>query len=413
MNAFFHMFADPSNHGVAYEATYDIPLVILSVFISIVSAYTAFFLVERIAHARNTTHRYRWLAAGALTMGIGVWSMHFIAMLAYQLPVTANFDPLITVVSIFPAMLASLVVLYDPHKDSAQRNLSGLMIRGVLMGAGIGLMHYIGMSAMKVNATMHYETLLFMLSIVIAVLLSMLAIDARRWASMQEMDDSTNNKARGAAAVIMGLAITSMHYTGMAAVSFFPLEESLTHEVTNTTDILALSLAAAVLFISIMLLSAIWASRRLEFISQLQDEMNVRKIFQEEIEALERIGRSVLESVDAGIIVVDNQGKVMMFNAAAEAMFSYTGYDMHGVSISKLVKTSLADSVMAILRKTDGFVQNEIHYQESSGIRKEGDMFPVEYSIKTLNDEMRGAVITFKDMTRDKGAESLQVGPPI
>ena len=110
--------------------------------------------------------RRRWLAAGSLVMGYGVWAMHFIGMLAFRLPIPVAYDVPITALSVIPAIAASVVALHVVARKDPPRWL--LIAGGALMGAGIGAMHYTGMGAMRLNAEMRYDPLLFGGSIVVA-----------------------------------------------------------------------------------------------------------------------------------------------------------------------------------------------------------------------------------------------------
>ena len=136
--------------GSALAGTYEPTLVTLSVVVATLAAYAALGLAERISAADRPLARRSWLAAGAVTMGIGVWAMHFLGMLALRLPVSVNYDVRVTLVSVVPAVLASGIML---HVISQARISPGkLALGGALMGAGIGTMHYIGMAAMRMSA---------------------------------------------------------------------------------------------------------------------------------------------------------------------------------------------------------------------------------------------------------------------
>src|SRR3989442_12572968 len=114
-------------------------------------------------------------------MGIGVWAMHFIGMLALRLPVRVHYDVAITLVSVAPAVLASAIML---HVISQARISAGkLILGGTLMGAGIGVMHYTGMAAMRMDAVMRYDPVLFVVSVIVAVVLAITALYTKFLAS--------------------------------------------------------------------------------------------------------------------------------------------------------------------------------------------------------------------------------------
>ena len=125
--------------GLAMRTAYNPILVTVSILIATLAAHAALGGAGRMRAARTSTGRRLWLIAGAMAMGIGVWAMHFIGMLALTLPVVVGYDVLITLLSMVPAILASALVLHL----LGQTRIGGprLVFGGVLMGAGIGTMH--------------------------------------------------------------------------------------------------------------------------------------------------------------------------------------------------------------------------------------------------------------------------------
>ena len=202
----------------ALPATYNWALVALSVVIASLAAYAALGGAGRISAATTPVAKYAWLAAGAVAMGIGIWAMHFIGMLAFTLPVAVGYDVLITLVSMVPAILASGVVLLLISQERI--GVWRLIFGGVLMGAGIGVMHYTGMAAMRMDAVMAYDPVLFGMSILVAVVLSIVALYTKFLAT--DNTQSLVHWATWVTALVMGLAVSGMHYTGMAAAYFFP-----------------------------------------------------------------------------------------------------------------------------------------------------------------------------------------------
>jgi NO-binding membrane sensor protein with MHYT domain len=190
--------------------TYDMTLVALSVVIAGCAAYTCFHLTSRMDSARGAA-RKGLLAGAAVTMGGGIWSMHFIAMLAFRLPVAVGYDLLLTLISALIAILvtgAGLLVVTGFGPLTRPRLAAG----GLLMGLGIATMHYTGMAAMRADVTMTYDPLIVAASVAIAVAASSVAL----WLAVT----LTGFRQRVLAAAVMGVAISGMHYTGMAAVTF-------------------------------------------------------------------------------------------------------------------------------------------------------------------------------------------------
>ena len=196
------------------SGTYSYWLVLLSVLVATLASYTALDLASRITAAKGRA-ALLWLVGGAFSMGTGIWSMHFIGMLAFSLPVPMGYDAPVTLLSMLIAIVASGFALYTVSRDTlAVRNL---LWGGVLMGIGIASMHYTGMAAMQTSPPIQYDPLLFCASIVIAISASLAAL----WIAFTLRTESVwMIYAKYAAAVIMGAAITGMHYTGMAAARF-------------------------------------------------------------------------------------------------------------------------------------------------------------------------------------------------
>ncbi len=223
--------------------SYNYALVALSVLIAMFASYAALYLAGRVT-AASGWNRGVWLLGGASAMGTGIWSMHYIGMLAFILPIPVAYDWPTVLLSLFAAILASVVALgvVSRQKMGWFRALAG----SVLMGAGIASMHYIGMAAMRLSAVCRFNSFLVILSVVFAVLISLAAL----WITFHFRDETAGigwDKLTGAA--VMGAAIPVMHYTGMAAASFTrsDMPVDLSHAVSVST--LGTAGIAAVTFI--------------------------------------------------------------------------------------------------------------------------------------------------------------------
>ncbi|ALU90485.1 EAL domain transmembrane protein [Herbaspirillum rubrisubalbicans M1] len=198
-------------------AHYDKLLVVVSLLVAILASYTALDMAERIStsnHLYSRAARF-WLAGGAIAMGVGIWSMHFIGMLAFRLPIALGYDAWITLVSLLIAVLTSGFALWIVTR--AELPLRRLLGSAVLMGSGIVAMHYTGMAAMRMQPGIDYDLVLFVGSVIIAVVTSATAL----WIAFSLRRNTPHVRvARAGASVVMGLAIVGMHYTGMAAASF-------------------------------------------------------------------------------------------------------------------------------------------------------------------------------------------------
>ena len=200
----------------ALTGSYDYGEVARSILIAIAASYAALDLAGRVTAAKSRA-RALWLACGAIAMGIGIWEMHFKGMLAFHLPVPVEYHWPTVLASLLVAILASAVALYvaSRQKMGWVEALTG----SVVMGAGIAGMHYIGMAAMRLPATTRYSPILVTCSLLLAILFSLIALlmafdlrEETRWSVPRRLGS----------AMVMGVAVSAMHYTGMAAASFIP-----------------------------------------------------------------------------------------------------------------------------------------------------------------------------------------------
>ena len=191
------------------HGTYNPYLVALSILVASFASYTALDIGGRVPPAQGPTHRI-WLAAAALIMGGGIWSMHFVAMLAFVLPMPMSYDVGLTVLSLVLAILAASGSFYLISRPGVSR--PRLVLSGVFMGIAIFGMHYTGMAAMRGPVELSYDPLWFALSVIIAIG----AATAALWLAFRTTDPGQ----KLAAAIVLGLAISGMHYTGMRAAVF-------------------------------------------------------------------------------------------------------------------------------------------------------------------------------------------------
>ena len=220
--------------------TYDPAIIALSVVIAIQGGYVSLILARRLASlgaAPSAAGRRKALLAGsALALGVGIWAMHFIGMLAVKLPIAVTYDLLWTLTSALVCILVvGLGVFVASFGQLTPKRLAGA---GLLMGAGIAIMHYVGMSALRANCLVTYSPALVAASFGVAVAASGLAL----WLAF-----SPSHKPHlMAGAACLGLAISGMHYTGMAAASFLPAEDL----VQISAPVLSLDLLAIVVAVT-------------------------------------------------------------------------------------------------------------------------------------------------------------------
>ena len=195
---------------------YDFALVALSIVIAIIASFVALDLASRVAAVQGGKSAPYWLAGGAVSLGTGIWSMHFIGMLAFSLPISISYDIPLTLFSLLVAVLASGWALHTVSRDHL--SIRRLAIAGVLMGAGIVGMHYLGMEAMRMQPRITYDPLYFFLSVLIAIFAATAAMWIAFQLRLETLGTAFWKKILGA--LTMAAAITGMHYTGMTAASF-------------------------------------------------------------------------------------------------------------------------------------------------------------------------------------------------
>jgi diguanylate cyclase (GGDEF)-like protein len=198
------------------QGSYSYSLAFISVFIATLASYLTLDLTDRIAKLTTSPRRSIWLLGGAMSMGLGIWSMHFIGMLSFSLPIPLGYDLTITLYSLVIAVMVSYFALDLATRDKLSR--FGLIGGGLLMGAGISAMHYTGMEAMQMAPGIQYNLSMFALSVLIAVVASIAAL----WIAFTLRTTHSHHMVlrRFGAALVMGFAIAGMHYTGMAAADF-------------------------------------------------------------------------------------------------------------------------------------------------------------------------------------------------
>ncbi len=222
----------------ALTGVYDGRLVALSVAIAICASFVALDLAGRTSVALGRA-RLPWLVCGAGAMGLGIWSMHYLGMLAFILPVPVTYDLPTVLLSLFAAVVASGIALFVVSRSHF--DILGAVVGSLTMGSAISAMHYIGMAAMRLPAMCRWSYPLVALSVVIAVVVSFVAL----WLAFHfrtEVKDFAPLKL--ASAAVMGVAVASMHYTGMAAASYVPAR--LSEDASNAVSITSLGLTGII-----------------------------------------------------------------------------------------------------------------------------------------------------------------------
>jgi signal transduction histidine kinase len=274
------------------EGQYDSFLVIVSILVAMFASYTALSLAGRVSHSSGRAAGW-WLAGGAMAMGTGIWSMHFIGMLSFRLPIPLGYDLWITLLSlVLPISVSGLALWQASQPTFPIRRL----VRGaLLMGLGINAMHYTGMTAMQMEPGIVYDPWLFAASVLIAIVASGAAL----WISFVLRRDAPHIwAARAAAAVVMGGAIVGMHYTGMAAANFPAGSICGAATAGFNQNALALTVIVATLGVLTVAMMASIFDARLDAGSRLLAESEAASVDREQLLAREREARAQAEQLN-------------------------------------------------------------------------------------------------------------------
>jgi PAS domain S-box-containing protein len=376
------------------HGTYDSPLVALSVFIAILASYTALALTGRVTAGRGGV-RLAWLLGGSVAMGIGVWSMHFVAMLAFRLPVPIAYDVPRVALSLVAAIAASalaLVVASRPLVGALQ-----LTAAAAVMGSGIASMHYTGMAAMRMSAQLGYDARLVALSLLIAFSASAVAL----WIFRRLRDDETTRRVplRAGAAIVLGLAIAGLHYTAMTAAQFSPPHEDsgASHGFMLATDGLAAAVVIGTLLILLLtLLGSIvdhWVGVKLAGAEALRDS--------------EARYRSVVSQVQEVIFRTDGAGRWIFLNPAWTEITGFTEAESLGTALVDYVHPDdRAGEVAAFQALADGTARSARH--EVRYLTRTGGTRWVEVHAGVSRDArgvLLGTAGTLRDVTERRQTE--------
>ena len=360
------LFRIPADPALLHHGQHEPGLVLLSLVIAI---FTSWMALQMTVYSRSQASISRQLhllclMAGSLALGCGVWAMHFIGMLAFDLGTSVDYAPGLTLLSIVPSVAAAFVALATLSRRAVSAPL--LLRGGIVVGLGIGAMHYMGMHAMRTGLSLRYEPVLFFLSLLVAVVLATLALwirfGLRGWSGA--LGPSQRNLI---SACVMGCAIAGMHYMGMHAARFIGIIPPGNHADTDKT-MLAVSVSLLTVTLTILVASTVGVLR-------------YRELFRHLIQS-ENWMRSLLTSTVDGVITIDKGGNIVDFNGAAERILGWRQADIIGQHIRVLVSDVRESEQYGLLHHLRTGQSQLLHSSEEIlYVRKDGATVAVQRSM--------------------------------
>lgn len=394
MSDYLAFLSGTPNPSDLMTGVYQYWLVSLSIVVVIFSAYSAFCIENYSESTPVGPLRTLLLTLGGVALGTGIWAMHFIGMIGFDLPGKVAFDPYITVLSLLPALGCSIFVIH--YLAGRQEGWGALLKTAILFGFGVGAMHYIGMAAMEVDGHVRYQPLMFFLTLSVAVALSIFVLWFRRY-TITALSDS-EQVALSLSAIVMGLAVSAIHYFAMEIAYFFKHPHGESTALTGVDPhLLVLGVAGASLVITILILMVV-----------LSETTRQRRTNQT-LEETDAWYRKMIESAPEGMVVMNIEGRMTLVNARLESMFGFFPGELQGRSIDEL--KLFADRNHQLNwnwyfgRLKRGMAPKSLTI---TGIRKDGSEFPIEVDLVKLPEIGRYAESVFasvRDVSERQRAE--------
>ena len=391
LSNFFQRVPLPSNmiHG-----SYSLSLVAISYGIAFFSSYIALDFAGKLRIEPNQKIKWYWLMGGAFSMGAGIWSMHFIGMLAFIMPMPMSYDPVWTLSSMIVVIISAGFALFLLRDETS--DIWHLSAGGIILGFGIATMHYMGMAGMN-GMNIHYLPGLFILSVVIAIVASEVAL----WFVLNSSKGSFVQQIRFKllSALILGAAICGMHYTGMAAAIFTPLQ---VHPTVKSIEPYLLSLYITGLTGAMLTIALIVSIYKQLLASSAQNE----KFFL----------NAVLNNLFDGVLACDLTGKITVVNPAFKQLVNSHEIDhlkgewIKSFSLHRLKQEKpIPFSEFPINRALGGDIFEGLELEldlKNNGFRH--NVIVSGQPIFNIDGEKLGAVIALHDITGSKKAKELE-----
>ena len=345
--------------GGVIHGSYDYRLVALSVLIAVLVSYASLDLAARVT-AAHSRMRFAWLFGGAAAMGTSIWSMHYIGMLAFSLPIPVLYDWPGVLLSLLAAVLTSVIALFVVSRN--EMGLLAAMVGSLIMGAGIATLHYTGMAAMRLPAMCSYSAALVTLSVLFAIVFSLVAL----WLTFRFRNDVKGKwLSKIASAVLMGSAITVMHYTGMAAASFTFTGEApdLSHAVSVSSLGIAGITIATFMVLGLAVLTSV-VDRRFSVLESSEERL-----------------RLIINTALDAVITMNAEGVITNWNSEAERIFGWSSQEALGRRLSEIImprrfREEHERGLQRFLDTGEGKMLRQ--RTETTALHRGGHEFPVE-----------------------------------
>lgn len=383
-----------------FTKSYDPLLVALSIIIAIIAAFTAFGAAQQATSSKAKTSQVLWLCFGSFSLGLGIWAMHFVGMLSLTLPVPVNYDVGITLISILPGIAASAVVLWSMVNKLL--GLKRIILSGMLLGLGVSAMHFIGMKGMEMDAMMGYDPVLLSIGVVLSIVFASIAMHFQVKACAKKQENIVNRN-QITSSLIMGLSIASMHYMGMNATDFHPVQ---THHILTGID--GASLGTMISFGVILVITVSFIIPTLLAVQYKHVATGLSREFES---ALAR-KQAITDSAYDAWVHINQQGEVLGWNKSAERTFGWTEQEAMGRQLSQLFipqkhHQAHQQGMDYFLATGEGPVLNKVLELEAQ--HRDGHLFPVEVTITPISlGEHHEFSAFLRDISERKQTEKKQ-----
>jgi two-component system, sensor histidine kinase and response regulator len=376
-----------THHGVVISGSYDYRLVALSVLIAVLASYAALDLAARVTAARGRI-RFAWLLGGASAMGTGIWSMHYIGMLAFSLPIPVLYDWPTVLLSLLAAVFSSAIALFVVSRQ--KMGILAAMVGSVVMGTGIATMHYTGMAAMRLRAMCYYSSSLVTLSVILAIVISLVAL----WLTFRLRNDVKGKwLAKTASAVLMGAAIPVMHYTGMAAAGFTLTGDA--PDLSHAVSVSSLGITGITIVTFMVLGLAVLTSvvdRRFSVLESSEEQL-----------------RLIINTALDAVITMNAEGRITNWNSEAEKTFGWSSQEALGQRLSEIIlpqryRKDHDRGLERFLATGQGMMLRQ--RTEITALHRDGHEFPVEVATSPVKFANQWIFSSFmRDIAEHKRAQ--------